>query len=196
VINTHLLRSAALLLPVAMLTTASCSSRKDSETRVSQTADGAVIVDTYATQATVTAIDPATRELTLVAPDGQRTKYKAGPEVANFSQIRVGDQVKAVLSEQVAVAIGSGEGNVATSNGEVALAPVGTKPAGVAVTTDQVTATITNVDARKRKVTYQLPDGTTKTVKADKNVDVSILKPGDNVTVQVSEGLVLSVQKP
>ena len=52
------------------------------------------------------------------------------------------------------------------------------------------------MDARKRKVTYQLPDGTTKTVKADKNVDVSILKPGDNVTVQVSEGLVLSVQKP
>ena len=51
------------------------------------------------------------------------------------------------------------------------------------------------MDAKKHKVTFQLGDGTTKTVKAGKKVDVSVLNVGDSVTIQVGEGLVVSAEK-
>lgn len=78
----------------------------------------------------------------------------------------------------------------------VALAPVGAKPGGVLVDTMQVTAKVTAVDAKTRKVTFELPDGNSKKVKAGKKVDLAAVTPGDSVTVQVSEGLAITVEKP
>ena len=45
--------------------------------------------------ATVKAIDKKNRVVTLKFPDGKEKKVKSGPEVRNFAQIRVGDEVKA-----------------------------------------------------------------------------------------------------
>ena len=181
----------------AMLTIVACSPavKGTEETTVVETADGAIIVDTFTTTATVTSIDTDKRELMLTAPDGRKTTYKAGPDMVNFSQLQVGDQVKAVLTEEVAVAIGNGPASIPTGGGAVALAPVGAKPGGVMVQTANVTAKVTAVDAKKHKVTFQLADGTTKTVKAGKKVDVTILNVGDSVSIQVGEGLVVSAEK-
>ena len=49
---------------------------------------------------------------------------------------------------------------------------------------------------RNDKVTFELPDDTTKTVNAGKKVDLSAVQPGDNVTVQLREGLAITVAKP
>ena len=194
----------------AMLTIAACSpSVKGTEdVTVIETADGAIIVDTFTTTATVTGINADKREVMLVAPDGRRTTYKAGPDVLNFSQLQVGDQVTAVLTEEVAVSIGSGEATLPTGAGAVALAPVGAKPGGVMVETASVTAgapprhaigaiaKVTAVDVKRHKVTFQLADGTTKTVKAGKKVDVAILKVGDSVSIQVGQGVLITAEKP
>ncbi|MGZ3489667.1 MAG: hypothetical protein ACXVBY_22740 [Isosphaeraceae bacterium] len=51
------------------------------------------------------------------------------------------------------------------------------------------------MDATKHKITFQLPDGTSKTVKAGKQVDVSAVHVGDDVTVQLGEGLAITVAK-
>ena len=67
---------------------------------------------------------------------------------------------------------------------------------GVMVDNAQITVKVIAVDAAKNRVTCELPDGTNKTVKADKKVDLTNLHPGDNVTVQVSEGLAITVEKP
>lgn len=196
--KTKLLKLTALaFLSAAMLTIISCSPNKATEqVNAIETPDGAIIVDTFTKTATVTGIDAAKRKVTLVTPEGHKSTYKAGPEVVNFSQIKIGDQVKAVLTEEVAVAIGSGASPSGTADAGVALAPVGAKPGSVMVDTTQVTAKVTAVDAEKHKVTFQLPDGTTKTVKAGKKVDLSAVQPGDNVTVQLGEGLAITVAKP
>jgi len=195
--NNRDLITVAAIASAVMLALTACSRSKDADqATVIETADGAIAVDTATSTATVTGIDAATRELTLVTPNGKKTKYKAGPDVANFDQIKIGDQVKALLTEEVAVSIGSGRPQTGTSAGEVALAPVGAKPGGVMVQTSQVTVKIVEVDAKKHKVTYQLADGSTRTVKAGKEVDVSVLKPGDNVTVRVSDGVAVLVEKP
>jgi hypothetical protein len=196
--NTHLLKLAALtFVPAAILTITSCSSYKGTEqiTEV-ETADGAIIVDTFTTMATVYSIDDAKREIRLITPDGRRSSYKAGPDVVNFGQLRIGDKVKAVLTEEVAVSIGRGAAPIGTSGTDVALAPVGAKPGGVVVETSETTARVIAVDPSKHKVTFQLPDGTIRTVKAGKKVDVSAVRVGDDVTVQLGEGLAITVEKP
>ena len=198
--NTNIVKlSRIFLLAAAMLALFACATRGPigtEETAVIETPDGAIIVDTFTTSAKVTAIDAAKRKVTLVFPDGKKTTYKAGPEVVNFEQIQVGDQVRATVTEEAAVFIGRGAPPSAAAGTGVALAPVGAKPGGVLVDTMQVTAKVTSVDAKSRKVTFELPDGTSKKVKVGKKVDLAAVMPGDNVTVQVSEGLAITVEKP
>lgn len=183
---------------VFLLAFAACSTAPEGTENITviETADGAIIVDTFTTTATVTGIDRAKRKVTLVTPGGTKSTYQAPPEMVNFDQLRIGDQVRATLTEEVAVFIGSGAPPSAMAATGVALAPVGAKPGGVLVDTSQVTAKVTAVDAKSRKVTFQLPDGSSKQVKAGKKVDLSAVRPGDNVTVQVSEGLALTVERP
>lgn len=194
----YLAKFAALtLIPAATLLLISCSSqyKGTEQSTITETADGAITVDTFTTTATVYGIDAAKREIKLITPDGRRSSYKAGPEVVNFDQLQVGDQVKAVLTEEVAVALGRGAAPIGTSGTGVALAPVGGKPGGVMVDTTETTGKVIAVDANKRKVTFVLPDGTIKTVKAGTKVDISAVRIGDDVTVQLSEGLAITVEK-
>lgn len=38
-----------------------------------------------------------------VSPNGKKTTYKAGPEVINFDQIQIGDQLNVTEAEQLVV---------------------------------------------------------------------------------------------
>lgn len=167
------------------------------ETSVVDVPGGVIVVDTFTATATISAIDTAKRKITLMSSDNKKTTYKAGPEVANFNQLQVGDEVTVALTEEVAVSIDrDGAAPSAAGATGVALAPVGSKPGGVLVDTMQVTAKVTAVDAKSRKVTFELPDGSTKKVRVGKKVDLASVMPGDTVTVQVSEGLAITVDKP
>jgi hypothetical protein len=196
--KTKLLKCAALTgVFTALFTITACSSpRGTEESTAIETPDGAIVADTFTTTATVTGIDAARRELMLVTQNGHREKYKAGPEVVNFDQIQVGDRVKAVLTEEVAVALGKGAGPIGTSGVGVAVAPVGAQPGAVMVETSEITATVNSVDERKHKITFELPDGTTRTVKAGRKIDLSAVQPGETVTMQVGEGVAVTVEKP
>ncbi len=198
--NTEIIRlPGMLLLAAAMLALVACATPGpvgNEQMAVIETPDGAIIVDTFDTTAKVTAVDASKRKVTLVFPDGKKTTYKAGPEVVNFDQIQVGDQVRATVTEEAAIFIGRGAPPSAAAATGVALAPVGAKPGGVLVDTMQVTVKVTAVDAKSRRVTFELPDGTSKKVKVGKKVDLAAVTPGDSITVQVSEGLAITVEKP
>ncbi len=185
------------LLTAAMLAFTSCSSTPGTEEAAAiETPEGAIIVDTFTTKATVTAVSASTRKVTLQYENGKKSTYKCGPEIVNFPQIQVGDQVNAKLTEEAAIYIGAGAPPSAAAGAAVALAPVGYKPGGVLVDTMQSTAKVTAVDAKKHKVTLQFADGSSKTVKVGKKVNLAAVSVGTDVTVQVSEGLAISVTKP
>jgi hypothetical protein len=193
--------AGAILLPALVLALASCSTNKNSGdvneviTAV-ETPDGAIIVDTVTATAQVTAIDQAKRKITLAFPGGGTRTYKVGPQVVNFPQIQVGDQVKARVTEEAAVYVGKGGPPSELVGAGVALAPVGDMPAAEMVDTRQVTAKIIAVDAPHHKITLEFADGGTRAVKLGKKVDLSTVHVGDDVTAQLSEGLALSVEKP
>jgi translation elongation factor P/translation initiation factor 5A len=190
---THSIVVAALLING---TACSKGMSGDESMSVTQTPSGAIVTETYSTTATVTAIDAAKRKLTLQTPDGKKTTFKADPQMVNFPQIQVGDQVNAVVTEEVAIAVWrGGQAPPDAAAGAVALSPVGDKPSGLMVATVMMTAQITALDATKRKVTLQFQDGSSKTIKVDKSVNLSQVAVGDNVTMQVTEAAALTVTK-
>ncbi len=197
--------AGAALLPAVMLAVTSCSSTDEGQGSGQGTTSvatqpgvpGGVLVNTYQETATVTAIDEASRKLTLTTPDGNKSEVECGPDVVNFPQIQVGDQVKATVAEQVAVYMATDAPPQSDgSAGMVALAPVGAKPGAVMAHTVQVTATVTAIDLKEHKATLQFPDGTTKTFKVRPDVDLTQRKVGEQVVLRYTAALAISVEKP
>lgn len=185
-------------LPAVFLSVSACTYFKGVEVvegeRVMQTDDSIIVVDTLTLNATVTAMDAAKNKITLSSPDGGKSTYKITPGMVDFNTIHVGDEVSAVVSEQVAVYLGSAR-PASDVQGSIIISADGSRT-GIVVETKQVEAVIESIDLKKRKVTFRLPDGTTKKVKARKQVDLTVLNPGDEVTVLLGLGLALSVQHP
>jgi hypothetical protein len=155
------------------------------------------MVDTYQTTATVTGIDAPTRHVTLVTPDGRKGNVKCGPNVVNFDQIRIGDQVKATVTEELAVYMAkdappSSDGSAAL----IALTPKGAKPGGVIASTVQITAKVTAIDLKKHKATLQFPDGSSKTFTVRQDIDLTQRQVGEEVVIRSTEAVAISVEKP
>jgi hypothetical protein len=158
---------------------------------------GGTFVQTYKTTAKVTAVDPSSRHVTLVSPDGNVTVFKAGPEVVNFDQIHGGDEVNATLTRQLVVFMATeAPPPSASASTTVALAPVGAKPAGLVADTVQVTARVIAIDPKHHEATLQFPDGSTSKVQVRKDVDLTQRKVGEQVVIRLTEALALSVEKP
>ncbi len=154
-------------------------------------------METHTLTANVTDLDADTRKVTLVNSDGDKTTVKCGPEVINFDQIRVGDQLKVRVTEQLVAYLADagaswGDGSATT----VDLAPEGAKPGGIIADTVQVTAKVVAIDLNHHKATLQFPDGTTRTVAVRPDVDLRQRRVGEEVVIRVTEMLALSVEKP
>ncbi|MDF7807463.1 hypothetical protein P4E94_08440 [Pontiellaceae bacterium B12219] len=186
-------------VPALMIGVSSCTTGMggvESE-NVAAMPGGVLIVDTLTLDAKVTARDLTNRKITLKSDDTGETKsFKVGPDMTNFDRIHAGDQVHAVVTDEIAVYIGVGAPPSETVSGGAMISPDGTAPNGIAVETSSVTAVVTSVDVKKRKVSLELPDGESKTVKVGKNVDLSQVVVGENLTVVIGEGLAVSVTAP
>jgi hypothetical protein len=149
--------------------------------------------------ATISAIDKATRTLTLKLDDGSTTSIVAGPEVQRFDQLAVGDKVharytiavtselRAPTEEEKAEPFMAVEGGGRT--------PEGAAPGAGAGRVVRVVATIEALDRTTQTATLKGPKGNYMTVEVS---DPSILlKPhlGDTVVVTVAESVALSVEK-
>ncbi len=158
---------------------------------------GGAVVQTHVLAATVAAIDMASRKLTLLSADGIKQTIKVGPEAVNFDQIRVGDQVKVVATEELVVYVaGEGETPSDRAAGLVALSPVGAKPGVVMAGTTQVTARIAAIDVERRKATLQFEDGSIRTIAVRPDVNLGRRKIGDKVVLRITEALAIEVAKP
>jgi len=192
-----------VLLPVAALTFSACCSSSKCEPKVESLTviqpgeAGGVMVETREQTATVTGIDKATRTVTMVTKEGAKINYKAGPEVRNFNQIEVGDQVKAIMAEQLVVfARKPGEPSSDGASSVLVAAPLGAKPAVMTASTVELTAKVKSIDVKNQKATLVFPDGKSKTFKARKDVDLTRYAVGDEVVFRITEAMAVSVEKP
>jgi hypothetical protein len=164
------------------------------ETETYQTDDGAIVVESVELTATVKAVDKRARTLTLDPRYGDTRTVKVGPNMTNFNQIRVGDEVHAEIVEELAVKLIVG--GASESIGEldaVKLAPVGAKPGITVVSSREVTADIIGIDAHAHKITLEFIDGSTSAVKVGKHIDLSKLSLNDSVRIQITDAVAISI---
>jgi hypothetical protein len=158
---------------------------------------GGVAVRTRRISAVVAAIDTANQKVVLVDDAGIRETVKVGPEAINFDQVRRGDRLEVVATEELVVSLA--QPGVSTDDGAAALvdlAPKGAKPGGVVAAVARITGTVTALDPAKRTATLRFEDGSTKTFPVRSDVDLGQRKIGDKVIFQVTEMVAISVEKP
>lgn len=203
--KTSLKLTAMLVLPALLLVLASCSSTpkdqtaagSDNPVAIPTVERGRVVLDAVTVTATVQSVDAADRTVTLQLPDGSTNTFECGPEVRNFDQIKAGDQVTATEASELAVAlVKGGVPPVAGTATAVVRAPLGVKPSGRIVDTVAFMAKVVSVDAIKREVTLQMPDGQNKTVKVGPDINLANVNQGDDVGVRLTRAFAISVTAP
>jgi hypothetical protein len=191
------------LATAALLTFASCKSDSDKSDVQKTTAaaiqpgvPGGIFVETRTLTAKVTDIDQAKRAVTLATNSGQKETVTCGPDVRNFAQIRVGDQVTVKVTQELAVYMSPVAPPKDSAAAAVVLAPKGAKPGGIVAATVQVTATVTAIDLQRHKAALRFGDGTTQTVAVRPDVDLTQRKVGELVYIRVTQAIAISVAKP
>jgi hypothetical protein len=149
--------------------------------------------------ATVEAIDRQTRMLALRGADGRKASVLAGPEVRNFEQINVGDQVAVSFYAAIGAEVTTPERATrgVREEGAVIRAAKGERPAGAIAETLTTTVEIDSVDTSLNTVTFRRADGLTRVLAVeDPNAQVFIreLKRGDLVQVTYMEAVAVSVR--
>ena len=147
--------------------------------------------------AKVVAIDRVDRHVTLRGPEGRDVTIEVDQAARNFDQVAIGDRVKVEYFESVALYLGKhGEKPDAVAGLVTARAAKGEKPAGVAVETVDVAATVENIDKENRTVTLKGPHGRLVILKVDKSVKgFDNLQKGDSIHARHTEAIAISVEK-
>ena len=148
-------------------------------------------------EATVTQLDKSNRRVTLMGPEGNSLTLDAGVEVQNFDQLEVGDKIDAEYFESFAIFVAKADGALPQMNSQVdvALAPLGGKPGMTEVSAVEVQANIVAIDRENRMVTLKGPEGNTETHKVlDESIDLNQVDVGDQVVVQATQSVVVTVK--
>jgi len=158
---------------------------------------GQMVVDTLSRTDTVVAIDAALRRIELKHANGAITSYKCGPDIRNFDQIKVGDQVKATVVDEVGVYLKpASQSQSLTATGAAIGARLGTKPGVVSLDTLDLTARITAIDPWKHQVTLLTADGRTRPITVSEYINLADFNVGDEVSVRLTQALAVLVEKP
>ncbi|WP_341679248.1 hypothetical protein [Niveibacterium sp. SC-1] len=145
--------------------------------------------------AEVTAIDAATRTVTLKGPKGNVFDVVADEKVRNFDQIKVGDHLRVTYAQAVALELKKGGQSLRsrTDKTDTARAAEGDKPAAAAAREVTVVADVVQVDKKKATVTLRGPERTVVLHVKDKSV-LTKVKAGDQVEATFVTALALAIE--
>jgi hypothetical protein len=174
--------TALLLLPglTLALLLAGCAASNQQKSAVTKTSvyqpgvPGGTTTESYRVVATVTGVDPVTRQVSLVAADGSRRTVLAGPEYAAFDQLKPGDKVKVAVTKEVVVSL---EQSATTAGAD----------AGMMAEVIFVAAKVAAIDEAARKVTLHFPSGTTETFPVRPDVDLTHQRVGETVFIRATQ---------
>lgn len=156
---------------------------------------GGTVLETETLLASVSAIDSAKRTFTLRDNLGNQRTFVAPPQMENFDQLKVGDRVKAVVSQERIVHLRQ-PGEVANDGaaGVLATTPQGEKPGMLAADTVEITALVKGMDTTLRTATLLLPNGSERVIKVRPDVDMKTEYLGRQVVIRVTTAVAVSVQ--
>ena len=185
----------------ALLVLVSCASKPGDEKNLSssyrQGVPGGTWLESYKARVTVTAIDRASRKITLVASDNSQNTFTAGPDFKGFDQLRVGEQVQAAVAREVVVFLRQhGMPPEADKSAAKALVKDGQQSGILKSDTVEKTAKVTAISPNQGQATLQFADGTTHDITVRNDVNLWTVKVGEEVVIRTRSAAVLNLEKP
>jgi len=142
--------------------------------------------------ATVEAIEPSTRSLTLKGPEGNYVQVAVPRDVTRFDAIKVGDTLTAKYYESLVLRLKpEGEKDADTSGAAVTRA-ANTRPGATAATQRTITATITAIDPKVPSITFSGPNNWKYSSRVEDPKALAKVKVGDRVDITWTEALLVS----
>jgi hypothetical protein len=149
--------------------------------------------------ASVEAIEPVSREVTLKGPLGNTVTFTVDKRVKRLDEVKVGDLVRAdyyvSFAAEVRKPTAEEEKHPLEVLGATAKAPEGTEPAAGGLRRFKVVTTIEGLDRPTRTVTVRGPMGRYLTARVADPARLTQVRIGDNVVVTYTEALAISVEK-
>ena len=142
---------------------------------------------------TVETIDATTRVVTLKKADGTFVSVVAGPDIARFAELKVGDNAR--YYENVILRLKRpGESDVISqakgTTGSEQVLPGGTKAKQTTIT-----ATISAIDTAVPSITFTGPSGLKYTSKVQDTEALAKVKVGDKVDIIWTEAMLVSLER-
>lgn len=150
---------------------------------------------TTTAEATVTAINHETREVTLQNTSGESFTFIAGDEVRNLAQVEVGDRLVVEYMEAINIKVLSpGEAELgAAGSAAASRAELGEKPGGAVVSETVLVVEIEAINKENETVTLKDAEGNIKTVKVRNPANLDKVAIGDKVKITYTEALAIAV---
>ena len=144
--------------------------------------------------ATITAIDAATRSLTLRNEKGEQDTFTAGPDVTRFNQLKVGDKIRLTYYESLVLQLR--KPGVPSNESADALAAGRTKatPGGAVAVQQTRTVTVKAVDKNGGTITVTTPDGQSITRKVEDKKNIENVAVGDRIDITYSQAVVVNAE--
>jgi hypothetical protein len=156
----------------------------------------AMAAETIKASVLVTAIDKASRTISLKSASGEALDVVAGDDVRNFDQIKVGDQV--VVQYVRALSLELKKAGAASSGPKVATDAVrakqGEKPGAAVGRQVTVMTTVTDVNPKNRTISLKGPKGNVVVLDVKNPDHFKVVNKGDKVEAVYTEALAISVE--
>ena len=145
--------------------------------------------------ATITAINPSTRVVTLKDEKGHVEDVRCGPEIKRFNELKVGDVVTFSYHAAVVYDIAKAGASTPAAGADIVRGQ-GAKPSGAVTQQLKTTVTIESVDPAASSITVRTADGHSMTAHVEDKKKLDGLKAGDNVELTFTEALMVTVDAP
>jgi Cu/Ag efflux protein CusF len=146
--------------------------------------------------ATIRAIDPATRSVTLRAENGDEDTFTVGPEVKRFDQLKVGDTIRATYYESLVFQLRKPGAAAAPTGAVAAGGRLKDVPGAMVGTQETKTVTVKAVDMNVPSITVVTADGRTLTRRIADKKNLEGVSPGDRIDITYTQGLVVAAEPP
>jgi len=164
---------------------------------VTEGVPGGIQTRTLTVTASVSSIDHATRQVTLVDDQGGKQTFSVGSEAVNFQQVEVGDRVTLSYLEEVVIYLRPLQGDAGEVTAAVAAerAGKGQKPAGLVTAAVEITAVVSAVDLVNHTATLVFPTGESRVVPVRPDVVLHEDQVGQQVVILQSSSVAIAVEK-
>lgn len=151
----------------------------------------------------VTAIDRAQRLVTLKSNEGRVSTLFVGPEIRNFDNLKVGDEVTLGYSEAHSLALAKGEKGNEARLGELRVkieadaarqAPPGGKPGLSTMERTTLVANVFEIDRQRGILTLRGTDGVPVDIRVPDKQSLSQIGLNDQVIIGYRRAAVVSIQ--